>query len=449
MTPLPPNTITTGYLAEIARRGVPARELVEIAHRSFDLAATTYAGRCLTRPCFLDQGQLAGLRDDVSRLHAALAGLPGRQFGGDLAAFARAVGMTELQVAAIMRGSGATPTALARADLYPDGDGYRLMEVNMGSTVGGLDNALLNRAFLTQPVVAEFVAAQRLAYVDTMAALVDTMRVECQIADGERPLIAAADWPESYANLEPQLRYSAEQLGGFGLDVVACHIGQLEARDGRVWLAGRPVDVIYRVFMIEDLLSPEASELVDPMLRAVERGEVGIFAPLDAELYGSKGALALLSDEANRHLYDADELASLDRILPWTRMVRPGPVTVDGELVDLAEYATAEREDLILKPTLLHAGIGVVPGWLVDPGEWRRQLAAAMDGPFVLQQRIRPVPEQFPADGGLEPWVLTWGIFHGAGGYIGSWVRGSTDPDGGVVNMATGATATCCFHQED
>src|SRR5208282_1814678 len=110
---------------------------------------------------------------------------------------------------------------------------------------------------------------------------------------------------------------------------------------------------------------PDGPALIDPVLRAAERGEVIIFAPMDAELYGSKGALALLSDEANRHLYDDAELASMDRILPWTRMVRPGPVTVNSEQADLTEYAIAQRDELILKPTLLHGGTGVVPGWLV------------------------------------------------------------------------------------
>jgi len=428
---------------------MPATRLVDVAHSLVDLAATTYAGRCLTRPVFLEYPEFTKLTDDVERLHATLTGLPDRLFGGDLAAFARAVGTTDSQVTAILRGSSSKPTRLCRADLYPEPGSFRLMEVNMGSTVGGLDNALLNRAFLSQPLVADFVRVRGLTYVDTMAALVDTLRAECGIADGQRPLVAAADWPESYLKLEPQLRYSAEQLAGYGLDVIACHLGQLSVRGGRVWLAGhdRPVDVLYRVFMIEDLLSPHAADLIDPVLRAAERGEITIFAPMDADLYGSKGALALLSDEANRHLYTAEELASLDAILPWTRMVRPGPVTVDGHQADLREYAMARREDLILKPTLLHAGTGVVPGWVVEADEWTRQVDAAMDGPFVLQHRIRPVQELFPAEGGPEPWVLTWGVFLGTGGQIGIWVRGSTDPDGGVVNMATGATATCCFYQ--
>jgi hypothetical protein len=45
--------------------------------------------------------------------------------------------------------------------------------------------------------------------------------------------------------------------------------------------------------------------------------------------------------------------------------------------------------------------------------------------------------------------VLTWGAFLAVSGYAGQFVRGSTDPDGGVVNMATGATATSCFHQTE
>jgi hypothetical protein len=447
VTQLPTNAITTAYLAEVERRRIPHTELGEVARRCFDSAMTSYAGECMTRPVFLDHAQYTGLSTDMTQLHAALTSLPDRLFGGDLAAFARAVGMTQAQVSAILRGSAAQPTRLCRADLYLDDGGFRLMEVNMGSTIGGLDNALLNRAFLSQPVFAEFAAARKLTYIDTMAELVDTIRTECEIPEGARPLVAAADWPESFATLEPQLRHSARLLAALGLEVLPCHVGQLVVRDGRVWLDGRPIDVVYRIFMIEDLLQPEGPPLIDPVLRAAERGEVKIFTPMDAELYGSKGALALLSDEANRHLYSPAELASMDRILPWTRMVRPGPVTVGGEQADLTEYALSQRGDLILKPTLFHGGAGVVPGWQTEPDEWRRHLNAAMDGPFVLQRRIRAVPEMFPAAEGPQPWELAWGVFLGLAGYIGSLARGINDPGGGVVNVATGATLTCCFHE--
>jgi hypothetical protein len=443
-----PNMLTRRYLAGAAALGAEPARLVKVARRLIDLAATSYDGDCLTRPVFLEHAEFAVLRDDLLALHAALASLPARLFGGDVAAFARAVGMTGAQVTAIERAGGRAPTALGRADVFRDETAFRVLELNLGSALGGLDNALLNRAFLTDPMVAEFVASQGLSYVDTLDVLVETLSAECGLPDGARPLIAVADWPDSFAVLERQLRYSAALLARHGVEAVPCHLGQLRASGGRVWLDGRPVDVIYRVFLIKDLLRPEAPELADPVLRAAERGEVALFAPMDAELYGSKGALALLSDEANRHLFTGAELASLDRILPWTRMVRPGPVTVGGaSQADMAEYAVAEREHLVLKPTALASGAGVIPGWLTSPGDWRHQVGAAMDGPFVLQRRIRPLAEPFPAEHGSQPWVLWWGVFLGAPGYGGAIVRGSTDPDAGIKSMPHGATGTCCFHQ--
>jgi hypothetical protein len=443
-----PNTLTSRYLAEVAERGDRAARLVQLAREQFDLPATSYDGDCLTRPVFLEHAEFSVLRDDLLALHAALASLPVRLFGGDVPAFARAVGMTGAQVTAIERTGGQPPTRLGRADLFRDETAFRALELNLGSALGGLDNALLNRAFLADPAVAGFVASHGLSYVDTMDVLVDTLRAECGLPAGARPLIAVADWPDSFPVLERQLRYSAAQLARYGLEAVPCHLGQLRAADRRVWLDGRPVDVIYRVFLIKDLLRPEAGELADPLLRAAERGEVALFAPIDAELYGSKGALALLSDEANRHLFSGAELASLDRVLPWTRMVRPGPVTVGGDgRADMSEYALAEREHLVLKPTALHSGAGVIQGWLTGADEWRRQLTGAMNGPYVLQRRILPLAEPFPAESGPRPWVLWWGAFLGTAGYGGAIVRGSTDPDAGIKSMPHGATGTCCFHQ--
>jgi len=441
------SALTDRYLAEVDRRGVAADALVELAMRpELGLAATSYEGRCMTRPVFLAAAEAAQLAADLANLHAALAELPRRLFGGDLAAFARAAGLTAGQVTAVARGADAGLTRFGRADFYRDASGFRLMEVNLGSTAGGADNPVLNRAFLAHPVVAEFVAAHRLWYPDTMAAMADTLFAECKIPSGTRPLVAAVDWPASFPDLEPILRHSAGLLTPV-LELVPCHLGQLSFRGGRVWVHGRPIDVIYRTFLIEDLLDPVGPELIDPVLRAVERGDVRMFTPIDAELYGSKAALAMLSDEVHRSVYGADVLASLDRILPWTRMVRAGSVTVAGELVDLMEYATARQAELVLKPSLLHGGQGVVPGWLVDADEWAARLGAAQGGPIVLQQRVVPVPEPFPAAGGPRDWLLTWGAFLTATGYAGQYVRGSADPAAGVVNMTTGASATCCFHE--
>ncbi len=442
------NELTQRYLdAWAAQHELTVQDLRDEVRSS--ISDTIFNGRTMTRPGFLERAEVAQLSTDLETLYRLVTGLPDKLYGGDLGAFAASTGITPAQVQAVLRGRGSAPSRLARADIYRDEAGFRVMELNMSSALGGVDNMALNRAMLRLPFIAEFVERNDLTYTDTMVEVVETIFAECKIPSGSRPVIALCDWPASFETLEPQLRQNVAVFDALGCDALPCHIGQLELRDDSIWLADKQIDVIYRIFLMEDLLDPAGPALIEPVLRAAERGNVAIFSPMDAELYSTKGALALLSDEANRQLFTAAELASIDRLLPWTRMVRPGPVTVDGRQVQLSDYAISERTELILKPTLLHGGTGVVPGWQTDPAEWQGLIANAMDEPFVLQKRIHPWTEPYPkADGsGMEDWVVLWGAFLGARGYAGMLVRGTPDADAGVLNMATGALGGCCFQE--
>ncbi|GAA1217448.1 hypothetical protein GCM10009665_04130 [Kitasatospora nipponensis] len=439
-------TLTEDYLARIRTSGATAAELVGRQTESAQLTAF-YGGGFLSRPLLLGHQEQIGLQHDLEQFHQALTSLPERLFGGDLAAFARAVGMTEVQVSAIMRGRGSSVTRQSRADLYLTESGFKMLECNMGSALGGMDNGDMAELLLEHPLLRAFADEHRLAYVDTTEVQVVNTVTECGFTLDDHPVVALADWPSSYETLAPYNKLLCERWGGYGLEAYACHIGELEVRDGRVWLDGRAIDIIVRTFMIEDLLeSPEAPALMDPVLDAAEAGLVRIFTPMETEAYTSKGAMAMLSDERNRHLFSAEELASLDRLLPWTRMARSGPVTLEsGEQVDLLEYALAHQESLALKPTLLHGGQGIVLGWdeRVTPEQWRAQVTEALDGPYLLQRRVQPIPEYFLDESGeLTPWLVTWGAFTGVNGFGGANARGlPVSAASGIVNTSTGALA--------
>jgi hypothetical protein len=439
------SALTDLYLDEVKRRGIPARELLAGEKLKAELLQPFYRRRYLSRPLFLGWAERDRLETDLMNLRAALISLPGRLYGGDLTAFARAVGMSDVQISAILRSRAATPTTLTRADLYLDRVGFSLLEFNMGSAIGGIDNAEILKGMLEHPVLAEFVAAHRLDYPDTMREQVKTIKAESGFPPGSRPTMVMTDWPTSYESLAPYIDLYTARLSEMGLDACGAHIGQLEARDGRVWLRDRPVDIIYRLFMIEDLLEyPDAAALVHPILDAAGRGEIKMFTPMDDALYASKGALAMLSDEGNRHLLDPEHLASADRLLPWTRMVRRGAVSLeDGTRVDLLAYVLAHQRELALKPTLLHGGSGVLLGWRADttPRMWEEQVRAALDGPYVVQRRIEPVLELCPGeDPEPEPWIISWGAFTMSSGFAGVFARGSSvESDVEVINIGTGA----------
>ncbi|MFF9364240.1 hypothetical protein [Streptomyces griseoluteus] len=119
--------------------------------------------------------------------------------------------------------------------------------------------------------------------------------------------------------------------------------------------------------MTDDLLQDSAEALLEPLFRALDAGEVRMFTSLESELCGSQASSAVVSDRANRRLFPVEELDAVDQVLPWTCSVVSGPVVLeDGAGGSLLEYAVAHQHELILKPTVLHGGEGVVPGWSSD-----------------------------------------------------------------------------------
>jgi hypothetical protein len=441
------NALTDSYLAAFDASGIKPSEF----HAAVQpvTVGTNMDGRCLTRPGFLEREQVQRLGADLETLYQCLTSLPDRLFGGDLASFVIATGVPAQQVNAIVRGRGNAPSRLSRADMYVDDTGFRVLEYNMSASLGGIDAATLSRAYMDQPFLAEFAAEHNLGFIDTMVEAAETLKAECHVQPGTRPTVAFCDWPGSYPDLEAQLIKNTANISKLGVEAFPCHLGQMRIdENSEVWVGDTHVDIIYRSFLIEDLLDPTGPALIEPVLRAAERGKVKIFSPMDAELYGSKGALALLSDEANRAVFSEQELEVLDRILPWTRMVRPGPVTADGHSVLLEDYAISERDELILKPVMLHGGAGVTPGWQTEPAAWAALLRESMNEQFVLQRRIHPHTELFPSDDGPTEWLLVWGAFLGARGYSGMYLRGGpAGQQNAVLNMVTGATGSCCFHE--
>jgi hypothetical protein len=115
------------------------------------------------------------------------------------------------------------------------------------------------------------------------------------------------------------------------------------------------------------------------------------------------------------------------------------------------EYAITHQSQLVLKPTLQSGGEGVLLGWQADttPELWREQLASACDGPYVVQRRIRPVPELFPSNhGDLVPWIVTWGVFGVVSGYGGTFARAvPVGSNSAVINLDAGASLGACLHE--
>lgn len=443
----PENAITQRFLARWA--GKPPARLAEAA-AGLKLPFS-FGKRFLTRPAFLEAAEWQQAEADVRALLGLLFTLPQRLFDGDLAAMADAVGLAPVQAAVALRTATGPPVPLARADLFSDGSSFKLLEFNVSSALGGWDIAIMARGLLRDPDLAAFVADEGLALADPLACIAQVIREECAGLDApSRPVVALADWPSSYPSYWPVLDFMARSLQPFGFDALGCHAGQLTTRDGHLFLGGTHIDVVYRFVQLGELLGePGALAVIEPVIAAAERGTIRLVTGFGAGLFASKECLALLYDDDHRSVFSPAEHELIDRILPWTRTLRAGETTVAGEQVGMAEYVLANRAELVLKPALQSGGAGVVLGWRTDQREWADAVRAGLRSGGVVQRRVRPVVERFPAGSTAAPLAglaLNWGVFVAGPGYGGAIVRALPGPDPGVINTAAGAGATCTFH---
>lgn len=406
--------------------------------------------RFLTRPFFLEGAEVGLLEADLNGIVDLLFSLPDRLFGGDAHAFASAVGLRPEQAQIALRQPTHPPARIGRADLYHDGTGFRLLEFNLSSALGGLETAELNRLLLEDGKLADFAEAAGLAFPDALGAVADFVRETAEAAghSGGALRVALMDWHTGYAKTEPEIRVLARMLGGHGIEAIPCHTGRVREKNGRISIDGRPIDLVYRFFTLGELTADSASNaLAEELLDAFARCDVPVLSSLRTSMHGNKRALAMLWEDRCLSTYNATERALVERLLPWTHELRPGQALVRGEKTDLIAYCTRNRSRLVLKPSHGLGGVGTVLGRSVSDRAWADALTQASGGRYIVQELVTPQPEfcPDPETGELSPWIINWGAFLIGRQYAGAFLRGLPADRADVISYDNKAYAGCAF----
>jgi hypothetical protein len=402
------------------------------------------AERLLPRPFFMDEAEILAFSDDLVALFDLLVSLPDRLFDGSLLRYAATLGIDPRRAAVMTRLNG-RPTLYGRADLYHDGTSFKLLELNIGSELGGTDRAEISRKLLEVDAFGAFARQHRLGYVHTGEHVAHALRTAAEpLTGGADPVVA---FLESDGGLPEYLHLVLsfqEMMRGLGIEVVLGEVSQIESRGGRLYLHGRPIDLVLRYFTATDVVAdPDGERVVEPIFRAHEEGRVVLWTTMQSALHTNKGCLALLSDPRWREALSAEEATLVDRVVPWTRTLTEGPVQADGQSVDLLDYCRQQREELIIKPRAGFGGKGIVVGWQTGDAEWKDALETGRDDDYVVQRRVVPRSEPVvdPETVIVEDWIAAWDAFLTPDGYAGSHIRALPRGEGAIVGM--GASAKC------
>lgn len=410
--------------------------------------AQSYGRLRLDRPLFVPESEISGFADDLATVFRILVSLPERVFGGDRRRFCRALGMDDRLAALMCLGATGQPPLYLRADAYHDANAFRLLELNIGSQLGGTDFAQLNRALLRVPAFKDFAERHRLGYVDTVGRLIRTLRAAAEAVTDSEPVVALIESTggiTSYRHVFDALR---EAMLEHGVRLLLGEVQELGEADGKAVLRGTPLDVVLRYFVAAEVVDdPVARDRLELLVRAHQAGRTVLYTPLEGAMFASKGALAMLHDPLVRERFSAAEQAVVDRTVPWTRLLSENG-SLPADHAELMARCRTGREGLVLKPGVGHGGKDTVVGHAVTDEEWRQALLDRVTGDHVVQERVRPVGEPVvdAGSGAVHDWAANWGIFVDPDGYAGCFVRALKPSDGAIVAFANPETrGTCVF----
>lgn len=295
------------------------------------------------------------------------------------------------------------PSAHSRMDTFltVDGASLQFVEYNAESPAAIAYEDLLAEAFEATPVMQEFTKRYSTRPLPARQRLLDTL-LSCWReagSPGGEPSVAIVDWRglPTATEFEMFAAYFAEH----GLRAVICSPDELHLREGRLIadVGGviTPVTIVFkRVLTSELLIHYRQQALEHPLMQAYAAGICVVVNSFRAKLLHKKSLFALLSDEAFQGELSAEERAAVAAHVPWTRVVRPGETSYQGERIDLLAFARTNRERLLLKPNDEYGGKGITIGWECDADTWDAALTEATRSPSVLQERVTIAYEPYP-----------------------------------------------------
>jgi hypothetical protein len=349
------------------------------------------------RPFFLEPPDVAR----VARVAEGLARMGERvvQAAMSQPALMDAVGLTEAERQLVALDPGyATASTASRLDAFLLPDSLMFAEYNAESPAGLGYTQVLAEQFDALPLMARFRERFTAEPFGLSEALLEALLASYREWGGtvSPPQVAIVDFRDVPTWNEFQiLRERFERLG---VPTVVADPRELTFDGRRLVAEGRPIDLLYRRVLINDILARpmDCQAIVD----AYRARAVCVANTFRCKIPHKKAFFAVLTDPAWEHLFDADERALAAAHVPWTRLVTDCRTTShEGRVVDLPEFARQARDTLVIKPNDEYGGTGVVLGWESNASTWEATLDQALSEPagsWVVQRRIQVRREVFP-----------------------------------------------------
>ena len=283
----------------------------------------------------------------------------------------------------------------SRLDGLMTAESFQFLEYNAETPAGVGDQMQLEKVLFRLPALQQFLETNSHWLPQPHRALLASLLSAYREWGGEedKPHIAIVDWEGVPTSSE--FRILRDYFVAQGYPALIADPHDLEYNGDYLSAGGFRIDIVYKRVVIHEFLSRFG--LDHPLVQAYRDGRVCMANSFRTKLAHKKSTFAVLSDPVYAHLFDSRELEVIRKHIPWTRCVRPSRTVFHGSEFDLETLIFNEQEQFVLKPNDDYGGHGVVLSWETSKEAWQEAVKAALQKPYVVQERVPLEKTNIPA----------------------------------------------------
>jgi len=435
-------------------------------------------------PTFIDGQTKREIIEANQKVLNLLRAIPQRVFGGDYEKMSQYYGISPDLAKYFL--CGVTDShlngLLARGDFILDSSGWKCLEYNVNTNLGGMAISFWESLYLATPIISDFLRQNQIniknknifevlfEHLVKLAVEFFPTKEEVNLAivtlrdsGGENRWMREKYFNSLYEKVLKFAKLEGNRLNG---RVFFCDYSQLEVSGDRVYFGENKIHHIVewcQGFVPNDIL------------HVFYKKKVLIYNGAIAWLLSTKLNLALLSELKDSNFLNHEEKEIIEKYIPWTRKVKPGETTYEGERIDLLRLLHTHKDNLVLKPLVGTGGYDIYVGRYTCGEKWNRVVEQALEADnWQKLDFTSPMTEaqwkvfvQKALD--VKSWVVqeyvdsptylyqqgaegygehhaVWGFFMFGNTYAGAWARvqpltGQT----GVINCHQGAKVSVVF----
>lgn len=344
-----------------------------------------------------------------------------------------------------------------RLDLSLTETGFKVLEVNMGSSIGGMEfqnfepiirnthKALSSvntreqfKYRKTQTLYIQFLVEQILAYTQTKSSELNIFLVSDAEAEKENNEIVRSFFEKLWTK---ELKQNGKK-GSVYIDTIST----LKMKSDGLYFAENK---IYAVLILDFSLNTITPDLFRGFIMK------SVYFPdhLGTVFMRDKRNLALLRRLAKANKFEGKENDLVLENIPWTELITNTDVDYKGKKYNIIDLLRQAKDKFVIKIIDGLQGKDVFIGKFISNTDWENIIDQALkSGKYIVQEFSDSL--NLLAPNKQNEWVphkLVWGAFGFGNTYAGSWVRMSpVETTTGVINSATGAVEAIVYeHNTD